>query len=113
MINVLDFICIISGVYLAYAGIVMKTQDKIIANVVLSRGIDEKAIRDREGFIQYLHIRLTVIGVIIILAGVVNLISDYRGGGSGIVALVTCAVFGVALVAYAKVTNKALKKYTR
>lgn len=113
MINVMNFIYILSGAYLTYAGVVMKTQGKIVENVVLSKGIDEKAIRDKEGFIQYLHIRLVVIGIVIILTGIVNFISDYMGGGSGIMGWVTFVIFGAALVAYAKVTSKALKKYTR
>lgn len=112
MINVMNFIYILSGIYLAYTGIVMKTQGKIISNVVLSKGIDENAIRDREGFINYLHTKLVVIGGIIILSGVVNFISDYNGRNA-IVEWVIFAIFAGALVAYAKVVSKALKKYAR
>lgn len=112
MYNVLDFICILSGGYLTYTGIVMKTQGKIISNVVLSKGIEEASIKDKDGFIRYLHAKLILIGAIIILAGIVNLLNDYRGG-DGIISFVTCAVFAVAIVAYGIVTNRALKKYTK
>ena len=113
MYNVMDFICIFCGIYLMYVGIVMKTQGKINANVVLSKGISENAIRDKEGFIRYLYGKLVLIGAVIVLAGVVNLVSDLQGGGDGMVSVITFAIFIAAMVAYAAVVSKALKKYTK
>lgn len=110
MYSVLDFICILCGGYLAYTGTVMKTQGKIISNVVLGKGATEASIRDKEGFIQYLYGKLITIGAVIILAGGVNLVSDYRGGNA-IVSFVSCAVFAVAIVIYGVFTNKAMKKF--
>lgn len=110
MYSVLDFICILCGAYLAYTGTVMKTQGKIISNVVLGKGATEASIRDKEGFIQYLHGKLIGVGAIIIVAGAVNLVSDYRGGNA-IISFVSCAVFAGAIVVYGIFTNKAMKKF--
>ncbi len=113
MYNVMDFICIFCGGYLMYVGIVMKTQGKINANVVLSKGISENAIRDKEGFIKYLYGKLVFIGAVIVLSGIVNLVIDLQGGDDGMVSLITFVIFIVAMVAYGVLVSKALKKYTR
>ena len=112
MYNVLEFIFIITGVYLMNAGRVMKTEGKINANVALSKGVDENAIRDKEGFIQYMSGRLVLIGAVCTLAGIVNLLCDFQGGNA-FVSLLSRVVFVAALVVYGIVANKALKKYTR
>lgn len=113
MYDLMDFICIISGGYLMYAGIVMKTQGKIVSNVVLSKGISENAIRDKEGFIRYLYGKLVLIGAVIVLSDIVSLVIKYQGGGDSTVSLIIFVIFIAAMAAYAVVVSKALKKYTR
>ena len=113
MFDLMDFICMISGVYLMYAGIVMKTQGKINANVVLSKGISESAIRDKEEFIRYLYGKLVLIGAVIVLSDIVNLVIRYQGGDYGTLSRITFVIFIVAMVIYVVVVSKALKKYTR
>ena len=113
MFDLMDFICMISGVYLMYAGIVMKTQGKINANVVLSKGISESAIRDKEEFIRYLYGKLILIGAVIVLSDIVNLVIAYQGGNNGTFSMIIFGIFIAAMVAYAAVVSKALKKYTR
>lgn len=113
MYNLMDFICIVSGVYLMYAGIVMKTQGKIVSNAVLSRSISENAIRDKEGFIRYLYGKLVLIGAVIVLSDIVSLVMEYQSGDNGMVSLITFVIFIAAMVAYGKVVSNALKKFTR
>ncbi len=113
MYNVMDFICIFCGAYLMYVGIVMKTQGKINANVVLSKGISENSIRDKEGFIRYLYGKLVLIGGVIVLTGIVSLVSDLQGGDDGMVSMVTFIIFIAAMVVYGIVVSKALKKFTK
>lgn len=48
MYSFIDILCIIGGGYLVYAGIVMKTQGKIVNNVVMNKGSDESALRDND-----------------------------------------------------------------
>ncbi|MCM1252889.1 MAG: hypothetical protein NC321_08705 [Clostridium sp.] len=108
--SVMDFIYIFTGAYLAYAGIVMKTQGRIIENVVFGKGANENSIRDKEGFMKYLSGRLVIIGIVIILTGIAGLISDYLGS-NGIASFVTCAVFVAALVVYGKAAGNAIQKF--
>lgn len=110
MYSVLDFICIMAGGYLMYTGIIMKTQGKILENVVLGKGATEASIRDKEAFIQYLHGKLTAIGAIIVIAGVVNLISDFKGGDV-VISFATTVIFFAALVVYYQLVKRAMNKF--
>lgn len=111
MYNLIDLVCMISGCYLIYTAIVMKSRGEIIANVVLNKGTKESAIKDKEGFINYLYGKLLVIGIIIILSGVVDIL-NVNAGGSSIISLITFIAFAASLVAYGMVTNSAIKKFT-
>ena len=113
MFDLMDFICIVSGVYLMYVGIVMKTQGKINANVVLSKGITENAIRDREGFIRYLYGKLVLIGAVIVVSDIVNLVIRYQGGDYNTLSRIAFVIYIAAMVIYVVVVSKALKKYTQ
>ena len=112
MYSFIDFLCVIGGGYLVYAGIVMKTQGKILNNVVMNKGADESALRDKEGFINYLYIKLIAAGAVIILAGAANVINDLTMHSAIISTAAGCA-FAVAIVVYAVFVNKALKKFLK
>ena len=112
MYSFIDLLCIIGGGYLAYAGIVMKTQGKIVSNVVMNKGADESALRDKEGFINYLYLKLIVVGVIIMLAGVANIVNDLTMQSAILATSLNCA-FAVAIIVYAVFINKALKKFLK
>ena len=112
MYNLIDFLCIIGGGYLIYAGVVMKTQGKIVSNVVMNKGADESALRDKEGFINYLYLKLIICGVIVMLAGVANFVNDLMWQ-SAIVSTALNCTFAVAIIVYAVFINKALKKFLK
>ncbi|MCI8357918.1 MAG: hypothetical protein HFI51_07215 [Lachnospiraceae bacterium] len=112
MYSFIDFLCIIGGGYLVYAGIVMKTQGKIVNNVVMNKGADESALRDKEGFIGYLYGKLIAVGAVVILAGAVNVINDLTTQSSVISGISSIAFFA-AIVVYAVFVNKALKKFLK
>ncbi|MCM1175647.1 MAG: hypothetical protein NC341_11430 [Blautia sp.] len=112
MYNFIDLLCIIGGGYLVYTGIVMKTKGKIVNNVVMNKGADESALRDKEGFINYLYLKLIIIGAVIMLAGVANIVNDITAQSSIIAAVSSCA-FAAAIVVYAVFINKALKKFLK
>lgn len=112
MYNFIDLLCIIGGGYLVYAGVVMKTQGKIVSNVVMNKGADESALRDKEGFINYLYLKLIIVGVIVMLAGVVNIINDLTLQSAILATALNCA-FAVAIIVYAVFINKALKKFLK
>ncbi|MCH5251209.1 MAG: hypothetical protein J1E98_14830 [Lachnospiraceae bacterium] len=110
MYDLLDFVIIFSGMYLAYAAITMKRNGEIMANVVLNQSIKENAIKDKQGFIDYIYGKLILIGVIIMLSGIANMINSYNQGSS-LINLLTLLVFAGALVAYGMVTKAALQKF--
>ncbi len=112
MYSFIDFLCIIGGGYLVYAGVVMKTQGKIVNNVVMNKGADESALRDKEGFIRYLYGKLIAIGAVVILAGVANVVNDLTTQ-SAIVSTISNLAFFAAIVVYAVFVNKALKKFLK
>lgn len=110
MSTFIDLLYILSGAYLIYAAILMKVKRQIIGSVVLSKGIDEKSIRDKDGFIAYLYGKLFFFGVIVILSGIINLYNDYLSG-PGYITLSASVIFAVAVVGYGIVSHKALKMF--
>lgn len=112
MYNLTVILCIISGAYIAYAAIVMKYKGLFIKNVVLCNVVDENAIRDKEGFVQYLYIRLLLCGSADVLVGIVCLINNYLAGPV-IISLITVCVFFISIAVYGVFVNKALRKYAR
>lgn len=111
MYDVLNIVIIFSGIYLIYSSISMKVKGEIIANVVLNKSTSENAIKDKEGFINFIYGKLLAIGIIIVLSGVVDYINDSMQGSS-IVRVITFLVFAAALVVYSVVAKKAINKFT-
>lgn len=111
MYDLLDFVIIFSGMYLAYSAITMKSKGEIVANVVLNQSIKESAIKDKQGFIDYIYGKLLLIGIIIMLSGIANFVNN-SVNGSSIVALLTLLLFAASLAAYSMVTKAAIKKFT-
>lgn len=110
MYDLIDVLCILSGAYVVYAAVVMKTKGRIINNVILNKGKDESAIRNKREFVQFLYWKLVLFGILIMLAGVMNLINSYTLN-SGAVTIASCCLFGAALVGYGIIVNMALEKY--
>lgn len=105
-------LCTLSGAYMMYAAIVMKYKGKFVKSVVLSNGLNENSIRDKEGFIKYLYGRLLACGIADVFMGMACLINDFMYE-PGIVSLIANIVFFISIVAYGIFINKALKKYAR
>lgn len=103
-------LCVISGVYMTYAAITMKYKGKFINSVVFGNGVDENSIRDKEGFIQYLYIRLLVCGIVDVLMGIICLICDFVSG-PGLMSIIANLIFFISIVTYWIFVNKALRKY--
>ncbi|MCM1039230.1 MAG: hypothetical protein NC434_07905 [Ruminococcus sp.] len=110
MNDTIDILCMLCGAYLLYTGLVMKVQGKIVGYVVLRKNTDENSIRDKEGFVRYLYLKLILIGVIIMITAIISLFDSYMGLPK-ITSALTGIVFLAAIIAYAVFVNKALKKY--
>ena len=75
--GMIDFLFLISGVYLIGTAITAKTQGNITATVMLSKSASEKDIQDKAGFIDYMYKRILLSGIIIVAASLVHLFNDY------------------------------------
>lgn len=103
-------LCIICGVYMIYAAVLMKYKGKFLNSVIFSSGINENSIRDKEGFIKYLYGRLMLCGSVDVIMGIICLISDFVNG-QGVMSLIANFVFFISIAAYGIFINKALRKY--
>lgn len=112
MNNLIDILCILSGAYLVYAALAMKLKGRIIKNVVLSKGMEEKSIRDKEGLIRYLYGKLLFFGLVVILAGIANLVNEYVAGPD-MITIIDCFAFASAIIGYTISANIALKRYAK
>lgn len=103
-------LCVISGVYMIYAAIVMKYKGQFVKSVVFGNGVDENSIYDKEGFVKYLYIRLLSCGIVNAFIGIVCLVCDFIKG-PGILSVIANFVFFISIIAYGIFVNKALRKY--
>lgn len=110
MYDFIDILCILCGAYLVYAAIVMKTQGRIINNVLLKKGMDENSLKDKEGFIRFLFAKVLLVGILVIIGGIINWVNTYLSGPK-VVTTITCCVFAVAVIGYGIVTNIAMRKF--
>ena len=110
MYDFIDILCILCGAYLVYAAIVMKTQGRIINNVLLKKGMDENSLKDKEGFIRFLFAKVLQVGILVIIGGIINWVNTYLSGPK-VVTTITCCVFAVAVIGYGIVTNIAMRKF--
>ncbi len=110
MYDFIDILCILCGAYLVYAAIVMKTQGRIINNVLLKKGMDENSLKDKEGFIRFLFAKILLVGILVIIGGIINWVNTYLSGPK-VVTTITCCVFAVAVIGYGIVTNIAMRKF--
>ncbi|MBO5208673.1 MAG: hypothetical protein J6B68_04925 [Lachnospiraceae bacterium] len=110
MYDFIDILCICCGAYLVYAAIVMKTQGRIISNVLLKKGMDESSLKDKDGFINFLFGKVLLVGILVIIGGIINLVNTYLAGPK-VVTIVTCCIFAVAVIGYGIVTNIAMRKF--
>lgn len=108
--GVFDFLIILCGLYLLYAAFMMKKNQEIIANVLLGKNTDVKKIKDKEGFIQYMYPKLTVLGLITTVAGIINVISSFTNS-SNIAVTMGSFVFVIALIVYGVCVRTAQKKF--
>lgn len=108
--NIFDTIIVICGLYMAFCGVRMKAENKINTSLVLSKNVKPEQIRDKDGFIKYMWIRLVICGVACVLAGVVNLLFT-RYQPSLIIEAAANAVFVIILISFGVIAVKAQKKF--
>ncbi|MCD7724804.1 MAG: hypothetical protein LUI12_04535 [Clostridiales bacterium] len=77
MNGLIDVLFVGSGIYLIYTACMAKRNGTVAANVMLDKNTDEKNIKDKTGYIEYMYKRIILAGALIIVAGIVNLVNDY------------------------------------
>ena len=110
MYDFLDILCILSGVYVVYAAVLMKSKGKIIKNVILNKGKDESSIRDKEGLIHFLHKKMFLLGILIVFTGAMDLANSYVMH-SGLITAAACILFAAEVIIYGTIVSAALRKY--
>lgn len=110
MSGFIDLLFLGSGVYLIYTACMAKKNGTIAANVMLDKNADEKSIKDRTGYIEYMYKKIIIAGALIIIAGIVNLVNDYYISS---IALnwVGIIMILVAIVVYAVAYKNGRKQY--
>ncbi len=72
-----DMLFAASGIYLIYTALMAKKTGTVSANTMLGKNISEKVIKDKLGFIEYMYKRILLAGILIVIAGMINLYNDY------------------------------------
>ncbi len=108
--GVIDFLFFASGCYLIYTAISAKKNKTIAANVMLSKNTNEKDIRDKVGYIDYMYKKILFAGVLICIASVIHLANDYYIH-SQTLTWVGIALIFAALVIYVISFSRGQKQY--
>jgi len=114
--NVFDILVIVCGLYMAYCAVMMKTKGRINSGVVMSRGIDENQIKDKEGFISYIWWKLLIVGLLCSASGIFNMVYQSVAESSEqyvLIQIIVNAVFFVLLIVYGIIVARAQKKYLK
>lgn len=100
-----DLLFLGSGIYLIFSAYMAKKNGTIAVNVMLDKHTDENAIKDKQGFIDYMFKRILFAGILIIIAAAVNLVNDYYFSSialNWVGILIILAAIVVYVVAYKK-----------
>lgn len=106
----IDMLFLASGVYLIWTAISAKRQGNIVANVMLSKDINEGQVTDKVGFIEYMYKRILLSGVLIVLGSAVHLVNDYYIF-SNVLTWVGIVLVLTALVVYTGAYMSGRKRY--
>lgn len=105
-----DLLFLGSGIYLIYTACMAKKNGTITANVMLDKNAEEKNIKDKSGYIEYMYKKIIIAGALIVIAGIVNLVNDYYIS-SLVLNWVGIIVILAAIVVYAVAYKNGRKRY--
>ena len=114
--SIFDMLVIACGLYMAYCAVMMKAKGRINSGVVMSRSLDERMLKDKQGFIDYLWWKLLAVGLLCAASGIFNITFTKYAQTSEqylIVQLIINAVFFVLLIVYGLIVVKAQKKFMK
>lgn len=108
--NIIDVLFMGSGIYLIYTAIMAKKNGEIAANVMLGKNMDEKKIKDKVGFIDYMYKRILLAGILVVIAGLMNYVNDIFFFSKPVTAVASGLII-VAIVLYFVASKKGQKQY--
>ena len=108
--GMIDVLFLASGVYLIWTAVSAKRQGNIVANVMLSKDMNEGNVKDKVGFIEYMYKRILLAGVLIVIGSAVHLLNDYYIFSSALT-WVGIALVSIALVIYISAYLIGRKRY--
>ena len=76
--GMIDVMFVLSGVYMICTARRAKTKGDVAGNIMLGKDMNENDIRDKAGFIVYMYKRIVLAGIIIILAGIMQMVNDWN-----------------------------------
>ena len=106
----IDVLFLASGVYLIWTAVSAKRQGNIVANVMLSKDMNEGNVKDKVGFIEYMYKRILLAGVLIVIGSAVHLLTDYYIFSSALT-WVGIVLVSIALVIYISAYMIGRKRY--
>ncbi len=109
-INIFDVLIIASGLYMIYTAFIMKKSGKITGGVLISKDVDVDKIRDKDGFINYMYIKVLVMGILTCLIGLGGILLTKINAPSYIM-LIGIACFIVVLILFTLASRKAKKMF--
>ena len=105
----LDVSVIGGGVYMLYGALALR-KGEIMANILLPRNVSPDQVKDKEGFIKAIFMKLLVLSIVTVLAGAAILINDMVDGFVWINAVAYVAFFA-AIIVYGVAIKKAHKEF--
>ena len=108
--NILDWMITFGGLYLIYAALVMKLKGKIVKSIVANPEVDIDKIRDRKGFIQYMWVRVLILGILSAAVGAVGILSAQKEA-SLTTYMISFVGYLIALIWYCVISVRGRKKY--
>lgn len=110
--GMIDILFLVSGVYLVYTAVMAKKKGNVSDNVMLAKGVTEKDIVDKAGFIEYMYKRILLAGVMVILAGIVHMVNDWYLG-LPVLTWIGIALILAAMAVYTAAYLQGKKRYLK
>lgn len=109
-VNIFDILIILCGLYMIYTAVIMKIKGRITPGIVVSKDVDTKKIRDKEGFIGYMFGKVLLMGVLTSAIGGFGIVVT-RLNLPAYITLISLGCFMVLLIIFAVASNRAKKQY--
>lgn len=108
--SIMDILVLFCGAYCIYTAVLMIKTRELQKGLLISKDIDLKKIKDKEGYINFIGKKTIIFGTLIILYAGVNLFSAYVFP-LGFLLIINYTVFLIVLICFAIVMKKAHRDY--